>query len=292
MPSLEPRAGVAALRGMAAPPVVEFVRTMVARTSSPSRSPAAASSKKGAYDLVTTTAASKCIVQLCQLAPHLIAPVFDAVITVFVTVRDQVTQAFAAKGSNIAGTNIDSAGRVLLDMVSLLRQLLSITRFYSRYSAVLRIATPDDADAHAAATEPTPVAADAAPRGEFAGVPAELNTPIEEVLGQKSATEAVSSGNVARAHAIAHNELLVHLRKVAEAAKADADKAAEAGPSGTTATGCLLCVTRPLCAVLVVTARSVDSVDKFTFCRFFHVVSTQMSSHCSWICCQLLSQLG
>ena len=54
-------------------------------------------------------------------------------------------------------------------------------------------------------------------------------------MGPKSAMEAVSSGNVASAHTIAHNELLVHLRKVADASQAAEAKAAEAGPSGTTA---------------------------------------------------------
>lgn len=242
MPSREPRAGVAALRSMATAPVVEFVRTMVARPSSPLRSSSTASSKKGAYDLVTTAAASKCIVQLCQLAPHLLVPVFDAVISVFVTVRDQVTHSFSTKSGNIASTNVDSAGRVLLDMVSLLQQLLAITRFYSRYSALLRIATPTDNDTSAGDT--TAATADASEHAAndtvqrvFTGVPAELNTQIEEAVGQKSSAEAVSTGNVARAHAIAHNELLAHLRKIPEAAKAAQAKAAEAGPSGTTTIG-------------------------------------------------------
>lgn len=249
MPARELRAGVAALRGMSAAPVVEFVRAMVARTASPqsSRTPPTVP-KKGSYDLVTTAAASKCIMQLCQLAPHLLAPVFDAVIAVFGTVRDQVTHAFAAKSRSVLIANVESAGCVLLDMVSLLQQLLAVARYYSKYSALVRVATVSSTDTMSAdGTVPAPenttatttegTAASAAPKTPFAGVPAELNSSIEEVSGPKSSPEALSAGNIAKAHAVAHNELLIHLQSIPEKAKADAAKAAQAGPSGTSGAG-------------------------------------------------------
>lgn len=258
-----PRPSVASLRSLPISPVVVFTQSLAYKIPSRSSTPQSkASQQVSMYDVSASQKVRRTLVLLCQLSPQLIEPVFDAVVKVFQGVREGLQSEVHLKQSGGASTSADaeaasaelsassitqigSSARVLLEIVATLRTLLTVLQSYSHFAGLVRTATQAAQGAQVA--EGGTVLA-----SERARVLAEMQVGEVEALEQRKVfhttfSEDVAAGHVARVHAEAHCQLLSHLKKLSESAKADA-AAAEAGKAEKS-TGTLFCAGALECSV-------------------------------------------